>query len=114
MLTHMTTVLLLVPLLKTKLLMFMLCIGFYKGFSRPCHLQGKGCKTGQACADKLGVFLSLTLCKRPTEKSMDCPPFSDISHSLMLVCLILKIKIANISSQWESLLRPYQHDLMVR
>ena len=52
---------------------------------------------------------------------MDCLLFPDINHLTMLVCLIyilkvlLKIKrFAIISSQWESLLRPYQHDLMVR
>ena len=33
-----------------------------KGFSRPCHLQGKGAKL--ACADNLAVFLYLTLCNK--------------------------------------------------
>ena len=75
-----------------------------KGFSRPRHLQGKGCNTG--CADKLGVFLSLTLCNKANfdplqkveydglekcetgKKCRDCPLFPDINHLMMLVCLI--------------------------
>ena len=48
---------------------------------------------------------------------MDCPLFPDINQLLMLVCLLNIIedyKSAIISSQWVSLLRPYQHNLMVR
>ena len=58
-------------------------------------------------ADKLGVFLSLTLCNRANfdplvnesnmmalkkcetgKKCMDCLIFPDINHLMMLVCLI--------------------------
>ena len=52
-------------------------------------------------------------------KCMDCPLFPDTNHFMMTVGLIFKniiedLKFAIISSQWESLVRPYQHDLKVR
>ena len=43
---------------------------------------------------------------------MACPLFPDINQLMMLVCLIFLFAI--ISNQWKSLLRPYQHGLMVR
>ena len=75
-----------------------------RDFPDHATFREKGAKL--ACADKLGVFLSLTLCKKVNfdpynesnmmalkkcetgKKIMDCPPFPDINHLMMPVCLI--------------------------
>ena len=75
-----------------------------RDFPDHATFREKGAKL--ACAYKLGVFLSLTLCNKanfdplrrvkydgPEKmgtgiKCMDCPLFPDINHLMMLVCLI--------------------------
>ena len=75
-----------------------------RDFPDHATFREKGAKL--ACADKLVVLLSLTLCNKanfdPLHKSnmmalktcetgkecMDCPLFPDINHLMILVCLI--------------------------
>ena len=42
-----------------------------------------------------------------------CPDMKSLNDACILKVLLKIKRFAIISSQWESLLRPYQHDLMV-
>ena len=107
-----------------------------KGDSRPRHLQGKGCKHWSGWTN-LGyvplwpyvVWPTLAICNFQSiasctkfnilKKCMDRSLFPNVNHSGYKCFVHLKNIFENKkssinSSQWESMFRPYQHQVMGR